>query len=639
MSLSGRENQDLTIDGKTYTHQKSLEGRGQSGLAGFYLNLDNKRSYLIKEDDVATCLLEGSARFVKKHLPKNHQEVINFAELVYITKPNEEQQTVASKQPKVMNSEPWDKVIFGKKRIAKLPFSREFLSLYKLPSHLAGLSHHLKSDLAAALFGSSLAGDESLHTGQFMAVMKDGKIIRLVRIDLGARERFAWLRITNGDVQAQTSQSYTKSSLQVGKNYLDFLLKNPDVNAKYLRLCMLSVQDPKAMARESAKSFFQALNKLPEDQRDEACWKVYQTYAKDHPDQRTRENFSKENLELIIKECASTRAKRLKRDATKKIKESLDQFKLIFKTESGQIPQITNTINSNFKFSDSEQVRAGEESDLMNELEKIYQNFIEKGTTGKKIKAFNEILSHLYAAIEFSEPTAGVSHQLILGKIKQMQDKVQEHEKGLGNWIKNNKKKIIVGCLLVSGIAIGSVLTCGALGIIAGGVTGGFAWLGSMMGIGSLTTSSSLITGAGIVTVGIGAPPVCLLLTYAVKKSVSTVCNMIGKIRNSLSLSKSISKSKNGDAEDKGTSLANVVYQDLYTEGSTAKMLRGSNYSKENKEEGSCNQKNSSTYGSRANYQNFNMSGSINDSFNDSFTAIAADPLLPSERRASTLTA
>lgn len=400
--LSPPEN-NITIDNQKYNFLRNLAGRGQDYVAGFYQNAG--KTSLIKEDDVATCIQEGSADFVKKYLPKGHEAAINIAELVCVKKLNGEEK-VATKQPEVSNAKPWPKAIFGKGREAKTLRSIESKKNEShLQPHLAKLPHELKSDLAVGIFGSFLAGDESLHTGQFMAVYADndpeqkGPIQHLVRIDLGARERFALYRAMNEDVDMKTSEAYKGSSLQIGKGYGNFLLENSDVNAKVVRLCMNSV-DAQQIANDSIASFNKAFEKLPPDPvlRKEALLDVYAIYAKKYKyNEKELANLDLLSLqnEIVktIEVSITTRVNALKIDATNQIDAALKQFTQMFNVpESNLTAVIRNNDFNNI-------------NKAIDEMKDIYN----KGLKGnpelkkEKIKLFSEMLSHLYAAVEFSD--------------------------------------------------------------------------------------------------------------------------------------------------------------------------------------------------------------------------------------------
>ncbi len=387
--------EQILLDGETYTFQRSLKGRGQPGVAGFYTNKEGKE-FLIKEDTAATCIQEGSAEFVRKYLPEGRKEVINLAHVANMTK-LDGTKAIVTIQPSVKDAKPWDTVIFGKKRIAKSPISKEKFSNSILQDHLAEISHPIKSDLAAAIYGSSMLGDESIHTGQFMAVCnQEGEIQRLVRIDLGARERFALKRLETDDIKCETSKAYTKSTHQLGKNYMDFLLENPDVNAKYLHLCMQSLDRYKDIVNENMNAFDSAINKLPSDENEKkkALLAIYEVYAKDSKDEKSvsKETSSaaiEEKIRSAIVNCASQRGALLQMDAIKKVKEIFDIFQENF-----------NTVNAVKIVLFKEKLTLPEVKLAIDEMKKLYHDFDNKSEDAKH--SYYRILSHMYAAVEFS---------------------------------------------------------------------------------------------------------------------------------------------------------------------------------------------------------------------------------------------
>ncbi len=390
----------ISINGENYFFDRPLKGGGHERIAGFYKD-EKGQAFLIKQDDPGTCVLEGSADFVRSQLPPGKDKVINFASTACVTKADGTQ-VVASIQPLVKNSKPWDEIIFGEKRTPNLPISKEKLSHATLEAHLTSLSHSLKSDLAAAIYGSSLAGDESIHTGQFMAVYADndpdkkGEIQHLVRIDLGARERFALKRIHTDDVKCQTSKAYRESTLQWGKNYMDFLIENPDIRAKYLQLCRQPV-DEKKTVEEDIVSFRKAMNQIPENKKQEALWEVYTVYAKDFKDaKKVSKNCSVETMqneiESAIKNCVSARVASLQKDAVKKITELMEKFKKYFNC---------NTVIINSVLLNNGKIHPNDVKNAIDEMKKIYNHLDSKGQEHKD--RYHEVLAHLYAAVELSE--------------------------------------------------------------------------------------------------------------------------------------------------------------------------------------------------------------------------------------------
>ncbi|HRE31132.1 MAG TPA: hypothetical protein PLD88_04075, partial [Candidatus Berkiella sp.] len=109
----------------------ALQGRGQDGLANFYKGPDGKER-LIKEDDVATCLMEGTAYYIRDmgFLPGTLGSSVNFATVGTLNKEGASKPSVVSIQDKVVGSEgskarPWDELVYGIKRNPKTLLSFE----------------------------------------------------------------------------------------------------------------------------------------------------------------------------------------------------------------------------------------------------------------------------------------------------------------------------------------------------------------------------------------------------------------------------------------------------------------------------------------------------------------------------------
>lgn len=231
-----RIEKDLLTADKRYEFKASLEGRGQKGEAGFYTDPDNCE-VLLKVDDVATCLLEGTAYFARSAglLPKHLKNSVNFASLAVIEDvPNK----IASIQPRVIPTsggtiKPWDLVVYDKKREPRTLWSTESWNKEKIIDSISKLTPDAQWQLAAGIVYSQIVGDESLHLGQFMCEQQqDGSVTGITRIDLGARERFAVRRNSDKDISPfKTSRAY-ESSGQFGKDYVGYLLANPELKRK-----------------------------------------------------------------------------------------------------------------------------------------------------------------------------------------------------------------------------------------------------------------------------------------------------------------------------------------------------------------------------------------------------------------------
>lgn len=267
--------------GTTYKITKRLEGRGQKGLGNFYS--DGHVHCLIKEDDAYTCILEATAYFVReaKLLPPALEKATNFA-TVGVVKRDPLEPMIVSVQPSVMprNPEgkvkPWDVLVYKAKRAPKTPVSWESWYSGKVDRGIAELNSSAQWDLAAGIFTSEVAGDESMHLGQFMSE-DDGKgnILAITRIDLGARERHAVSRDVTKEANPYTTSAQYQSIGQFGKDYCGALMKNPQINQKVTLLwARLGTMGDTALKNTILKSsqaaFIKQFSGLPEEKKREA---------------------------------------------------------------------------------------------------------------------------------------------------------------------------------------------------------------------------------------------------------------------------------------------------------------------------------------------------------------------------------
>jgi hypothetical protein len=287
---------------KKYSLKSALEGRGQPGEAGFYEEVqdgmapDSKKMVLIKEDDPATCLQEGSALFGKTYLPDDLKNVMNVAECrcLRVTTNDGENKIIIATVQDAIKGYPLDKAILGKKREARTWKSEESKNEEKIAKYIARFSDSVKSQFAAAIFASAVVGDESLHIGQFMVLCdpqdipkKDAKdesippekIKGIVRVDLGARERYALARKEKKDFHHKTSGFYASSG-QFYKDYMSYLLKDPDIYAKYLALWIRSIGIKGKLSIESDACFMRAMDQIPDKVKNETIEKVCAIYSK-----------------------------------------------------------------------------------------------------------------------------------------------------------------------------------------------------------------------------------------------------------------------------------------------------------------------------------------------------------------------
>jgi hypothetical protein len=272
--FSAYYNKDMHGHSQGIDFIEPLGGRGQSGFGGFIGQPGNpSQQHLVKIDDSATCILEGSAKFAQGLIPKRNKKSVNFASAGVMKV--DESLNVISVQPRVSPSNsdnsivPWDKVVYGQKRNPKTWVSAELKNKNKITGSIDAMSDKARSDLASAIYISNIVGDESLHVGQFMAEVDDSnKVVGITRIDFGARERYSATRFDKADFKDKTSNEYRFSG-QAGKDYISYLLANPDVKQKYLSLCARDIE-PKAIARHHARVFQNELQKLPIQAQHEA---------------------------------------------------------------------------------------------------------------------------------------------------------------------------------------------------------------------------------------------------------------------------------------------------------------------------------------------------------------------------------
>jgi len=349
-----------------------LGGRGQDGFAGFVGQRDDEsRQYLIKIDDPATCLLEGSAKFAQDLMLPGHENAVNFAStgLMTVTQPNKPDEIhTVSIQDRVAPQEnhtikPWDVVVYGSKRNPKRPISTEYFNQGNIKNNIAAMTEKAQWDLANAIFISTLVGDESLHVGQFMAeVDENNQVTAITRIDLGARERYSAARYNADDFQHQTSSLY-KNSGQKGKDYISYLLNSPEVREKYLALWSREL-DIQAIARNHARVFLEELSKLPETQQEIALNDIIKTVFKDSEiamQERLDMNLDgkKENVAVLLKHITKKRMTNLQKSARQLLvdevlsqKEATGKYftpesqamiqKLIIETDEGTIDNLAS---------------------------------------------------------------------------------------------------------------------------------------------------------------------------------------------------------------------------------------------------------------------------------------------------------
>jgi hypothetical protein len=248
------DTKNITINGEVYTFQRALTGRGQPGMAGFYLK--DGVSYLIKEDDAATCFAESLA-IIHNPLRSKMNDPIIQAQVAQFDKDGTGTLVPISIQRAFIPAEgesfaPFDQVILGRKRDPKTLISEESSHDEEVQKTIGNLSIEVKTQLAEAIYISQLNGDESLHTGQFVTSQSKntGAISKIQRIDFGALGRFGLSRTTFSPLE--TSEQY-KSSGQYGKDYVSFLVK--DDHVKKVLFELWSKTDPAVIVQQVQERF------------------------------------------------------------------------------------------------------------------------------------------------------------------------------------------------------------------------------------------------------------------------------------------------------------------------------------------------------------------------------------------------
>ncbi len=424
----------IEINQKHYVKVKPLEGRGQKYEAGFFLCLEDGLLYVIKEDDAATCILEGSADFIIPLIPGSHLRAINLAEFATITE--NKSQKIVSIQPAIVPSTPWACIVFGSKRDPATIRSVESKNQNKLSSHIAGLTNQVKMDAAVSIYGSNLSGEESMHSGQYVVrVDKQGNIITIVRIDLGARERFAILRNEEKDFKIKTSDVYAKSG-QFGKTYMEFMLVDPNVHAFVIYLWARHFpngvkQHEEEIALSALESFKKQFNKIIDDEKKQAVLnEIYDVYNKNGTVKR-KTNVTFEQLSQVILSVVKSRVISMKHDARNKLDTFIDELKKHGK-ESGLSSEL---IHHCIKIIDYRTQYAYRYIDraphILDAIKKIIFNLhhtpsLEDKEKNKISFLFQNILSYMYAAIKLSSDIPHVN--VYLSKQQALQKLLNEIE-------------------------------------------------------------------------------------------------------------------------------------------------------------------------------------------------------------------
>ncbi|MDX1901314.1 MAG: hypothetical protein SFW66_04800 [Gammaproteobacteria bacterium] len=406
---------------------EAVAGRGQAGKARFHVNTYDQKSYLIKEDQPETCVLEGSAKFVLYAIPEALQSCIHLATTKTLHDEDGTEKTVTL-QKKLDNAQPWDILILGRKRFSKTPISVEAIYQTNITLNINNMSEEARWKFAMALFASNLACDESLHTGQFMATLNESnEITNMTRIDLGARLRYGKKRMEENDFQLQTSKPYASSG-QLGKDYISYYLSQPDLRIKYLHIWAQNKENipEEKIAEASVTSFLDALHEIPQDQQEEALINIYKVIAANSRnekqaikvfsafDLKTKIEFTTE----ILKEIQITNIRSMRKNARMEISESVksscDILDLSDKTKF-DIFKIFNwkKANEDITLEKNDNDNANVISELFKKIHKEINN--EHPMTREQIHAMQTLLKHLQTSItcqSMYDPEKNLSDEL-----------------------------------------------------------------------------------------------------------------------------------------------------------------------------------------------------------------------------------
>lgn len=226
----------LTSNEQQYEIVGNLEGRGQPNAAYFIKPSDKTTTYLLKEDMPGTCLAEALAgASLPSRLPTQLKPAANFAKMAQLTKENG-RIVLATIQSKVAG-EDMPTVAFGVKRTPKAVIETGKCHQHTLDDFRRTLPATGQWSLAAGLFLSFSAGDESTHIGQFMVSPDNTGQPQFVRIDFGAANRFAACRKEEIDLDPFHASSFYNNRPDVfGKDYSYYQLQSQEIRCKYALL-------------------------------------------------------------------------------------------------------------------------------------------------------------------------------------------------------------------------------------------------------------------------------------------------------------------------------------------------------------------------------------------------------------------
>lgn len=429
---------------QTFTFERPLGNRGQAGRAGFYTN-ESGDTVVIKEDPLSTCVMECSLGFIKAFLPEGHKECINLSECK-IFENNEKKTILASIQPAIQNVKPWAIVLFRSQRNPKSPISIEYMNQSTLLNKLESLNNTLKTDLAVSLWASIALGDESLHTGQFLIVYandakkRKNKPIHLALIDRGAAGRGAVRLMLNNEDTTKTSYTY-KWGIGLGipqlyNHYIEYYLMNPDVNAKYIQLC-LQQRDIRAFATQSKDCLHKSIHQIPKEEQQKTLWNIYKkiltvkcsskekqqllTQLKQPLITNKSDTASLTSAILAIQErVAEERLTRMQRYAKIAVEKSIDELKSIL-TPLQIDENIIKTISPIITTGTLDQKNGYKQvSEAILQISELCQ-LLPRPDNTTLLSACDTVLAHMYAVVQF-HPHEEKEKILLLTQIKLLQE-------------------------------------------------------------------------------------------------------------------------------------------------------------------------------------------------------------------------
>lgn len=311
---------------------KEANGRGQLTAAAFYRDEETQESFFIKRDPLGTCLAEASC--THEFLPTEQQQSSCCAQIGLVDG------KVVSIQPAItrphnMSLVELDTWVYGAKRKAQTLVSSEAFYWQTIRKFLQNLTPNARQDLALGLLVSTANGDESVHLGQFVAIVENQKIVSIKRVDFGARERFAVHRWeTNDLLPGKTSDAYASSG-QLGKQYIDFLVADPKLKSNFLSM-WAQADTEKMVACQMHKLETQFAN-IPAEYRTQALNEFLESMNKkaEHPIQVAHLPLDEQvpHFMNLYSQLITWRCETMKQEARREIKILVNSKQLKLKDE------------------------------------------------------------------------------------------------------------------------------------------------------------------------------------------------------------------------------------------------------------------------------------------------------------------